>query len=102
MDSELKKFFLNPKGDYRRELSKFRVNNNGDLLTLSRNGRWETLIPKQRLTEPDWISHMKEKGFLNFGEFVCAYLKALEMHGIRNLQIVLYGFDSDYKFADGK
>lgn len=99
---ELKKYLLDPRKDYRKELSKFRVNNNGDLQAMSRNGQWETLIPRQRLIEPDWISHMKEKCLVNFGEFICAYFKALEMQGIHNLQIVLYGFDDGFKFADGK
>ncbi len=97
---ELKKYLLDPRKDYRKELSKFRVNNNGDLQTMSRDGRWETLIPKQRLAEPDWISHMKEKGFVNFGEFICAYFKALEIQGIRNLQIAICGFG--YNLADSK
>lgn len=104
MDKRLKMFLLDPSKDYRRALSKYRVNKRGDLLIqrnrTSFNGGWEILIPRNRLTECDWVSHMKEKGYCNFGDFVCAYMKALEKAGIRKLEVVIYGFDDSFKYAD--
>ena len=98
--------FLDPSKDYRRELNQFRVNRHGDLLinrnrTKSNNG-WEILISKNRLTESDWIAHIRTKAYCDFGEFVCAYLKALEMAGVKTLTIDIYGFNYSCKYADGK
>ena len=91
--------------DYRLELKQFKVNRRGDLL-INRDGtdlnNWEVLIPKYRLTESDWISHMKEKAYCNFGEFVCSYLKALEIAGVKTMTIDIYGFDYACKYADGR
>lgn len=98
--------FLDPRKDYRRPLDQFRVNRRGDLLIrrdrTRMNDGWEILIPKERLTESDWISHMRQKGFMDFGHFVCAYMKALEMRGVKSLQISIYGFCHACRFADGK
>lgn len=96
---EFKEFLIDPSVDYRRELSRFRVNGRGDLLFMQ-NNRWEIMISHERLTECDWISHMVGKSYVTFGEFVAAYLKALERVGIRNLNIAVYGFDDSFKFAD--
>ena len=97
--------FIDPSKDYRRELNQFRVNKRGDLL-INRgrtkfNDGWEILIPKNRLNECDWISHMRQKAYMDFGEFVCASLKACELAGIKNLNISIYGFDDSSKYADG-
>lgn len=97
--------FIDPSKDYRRELNQFRVNKRGDLL-INRgrtkfNDGWEILIPKNRLNECDWISHMRQKAYMDFGEFVCAYLKACELAGIKNLNISIYGFNYACKYADG-
>ena len=98
--------WIDPSKDYRRELNLFRVNKRGDLLIhrdrTKLNDGWEILIPRNRLTESDWISHMRQKAYMNFGEFVCAYLKALEMAGVKTLNIVIYGFDYACKYADEK
>ena len=53
-----------------------------------RNNRWESLIKRERLTDDDWIAHERTKlDIKEFGEFVCAYLKALERLGIKNLRM---------------
>lgn len=92
--------------DQRKELKQFKVNKRGDLL-IKRNeteelGDWEIFIPKKRLKESDWISHIKTKGYCDFGEFVCAYLKALEIAGAKKISVEIYGFDDTCKYADGR
>lgn len=98
--------FIDPRKDYRKELNQFRVNKRGDLLInrgrTKLNSGWEIFIPKKRLTESEWIAHMRTKAYCDFGEFVCAYLKALEIAGIKNLNISIYGFNDACKYADGK
>jgi hypothetical protein len=102
MKENFKDYLLDPSKDYRRELSKFKVNLRGDLLIM-RNNRWESLIKRERLTDDDWISHERTKlDIKDFGEFVCAYLKALERLGIKNLRISIYGFNDSCKYADGE
>ena len=97
--------FIDPSKDYRRELNQFRLNRHGDLLIRRNrtklNDGWEIFIPRNRLTESDWIAHIRTKAYCDFGEFVCAYLKALEKAGVRNLNIAIYGFDYACKYADG-
>ena len=93
---------IDPSKDYRKELNQFRLSKRGDLLIHRDRTKWEILIPRNRLTESDWISHMRQKAYMNFGEFVCAYLKALEIAGVKTLNIVIYGFDYACKYADGK
>ena len=60
------------------------------------------IIEKNRLTEDDWLTHMRGKMDTDeFGEFVCAYFKACEMAGIKELKVTLRGdFDSSFKNAD--
>lgn len=91
--------------DYRRRLSQFKVNKRGDLLILRNrtklNNGWEILIPRNRLTEEDWISHYRTKAYIDdFGDFVRAYFKALEKIGVRYLNVQIFGFDYSSKFAD--
>lgn len=97
--------FLDPRKDYRRELNQYRVNKRGDLLIhrdrTRLNDGWEIFIPRNRLTESDWIAHIRTKAYCDFGEFVCAYLKALERAGVKSLNIDIYGFDYSCKYADG-
>lgn len=96
--------FIDPTEDYRRPLDMFRTNKRGDLLIhrdrTRLNDGWEILIPRNRLTESDWLSHMRQKAYMNYGEFVCAYMKALERLGIKSLNISIYGFDYACKYAD--
>lgn len=91
--------------DYRRPLNQFKVNKRGDLLIhrdrTKLNDGWEIFIPRNRLTESEWIAHIRTKAYCDFGEFVCAYLKALERIGVKELSISLYGFDRSCKYADG-
>ena len=89
----------------RPRLNNFKVNRRGDLLIhrnrTKTNDGWEVLINRERLAEDDWISHLNTKGYLDFGEFVVAYLKACERANIKMLEVRLYGeFDYKYKFAD--
>ncbi len=101
-NEEFKKYLINPSMDYRRELNQYKVNKRGDLL-FRENNRWEYFIRRERLTESDWISHLCGRlSNRQFGEFVCAYLKALERLGVKNLNISIYGFDSACKYSDGK
>lgn len=99
---DLKGYFLDPKKDYRRELNQYKVNKHGDLL-IRENNRWECHIRRERLAEPYWIAHLCGRlSNRELGEFVCAYMKALEIAGVKNLNIAVYGFDSACKYADGK
>lgn len=99
---QLKGYLLDPSLDYRRELSQYKVNLRGDLL-IRENNRWERLISRERLTEPDWIAHLCGRlSNRQLGEFVCAYMKALERLGVKSLNTAIYGFDSACKYADGK
>ena len=95
---------IDSRKDYRRTLNQFRVNKRGDLLInrgrTKLNDGWEILIPKNRLIESDWISHIRTKAYCDFGDFVCAYLKALEIAGVKSLNISIYGFDYACKYAD--
>lgn len=92
--------------DLRRELNQFKVDKHGNLLINRDMAKgpeaWEILIPKKRLRESDWISHIKEKAYCDFGEFVCAYLKALEIAGVKKISVEIYGFDDTCKYADGR
>lgn len=92
--------------DWRRELNQFKVDKHGNLL-INRDvaegpEAWEIFIPKKRLRESDWISHIKEKAYCDFGEFVCAYLKALEMAGVKKISVDIYGFHDTCQYADGQ
>jgi hypothetical protein len=44
-------------------------------------------IPRDRLTEDDWIIHMMEKGWVNMNSFMPAYLEALKRAGHRSVRI---------------
>lgn len=104
MPDELKQYVFDPSKDYREKLTMWKVNKNGDLVWVkTKQGADKSyyIIPKERLAENDWLSHMKEKMEADeFGQFVCAYFKACEMAGIKELKIKLYGFDIGFKFAD--
>ena len=100
--ADISECFLDPRKDYRKPLDQCRVNKRGDLLIQRDRTKWEILIPRNRLTESDWISHMRQKAYMDFGEFCFAYLKALEIAGFKNLIITIYGFDDACKFADGR
>lgn len=54
------------------------------------------------MTDGDWLTHMRGKMDADeFGEFACAYFKACEMAGIKELKVTLRGeFDRSFKFAD--
>lgn len=95
---------IDPRKDYRRPLNQFKVNKRGDLLInrgrTKLNDGWEIFIPRNRLTESDWISHIRTKAYCDYGQFVCAYMKALERLGIKSLNISIYGFDYACKYAD--
>lgn len=61
-----------------------------------------TSSKKSQLTEDDWLTHMRGKMDTDeFGEFACAYFKACEMAGIKELKVSLRGeFNRSFKFAD--
>ena len=87
------------------KIRQWKVNKDGDLVRIkTKEGkRKHYVIAKSRLTEPDWVSHMLSKftDFDEYGEFVCAYLKACEMAGIKNIQIRLWGdFNEIYDFSN--
>ncbi|MBR1656303.1 MAG: hypothetical protein IJ698_07835, partial [Prevotella sp.] len=66
------------------------------------NNKSSYVIEKEELTDDDWLTHMRGKMETDeFGEFVCAYFKACEMAGIKELKVTLRGeFNSSSKFAD--
>ena len=85
--------FLDPTKDYRETIKHWQVDEDGDLVF---DGWYR--ISRDRLAEPDWISHIRSKTWCNLNDFIPAYLKACEMAGIKSLTISLYGWDSGYKF----
>ena len=100
----LERCLIDPRKDYRRPLNQYKQNRHGDLMIL-RHGQWEVLIERERLTEPEWIAHLRAKQYISdgnndFGNFVRAYCKALERLGIKSLVISVYGFDCSSKYAD--
>lgn len=96
--AELSIYLINPHRDYRKRLPDFKLNRRGDLLI--NRGRWEVLISRERLTDPDWLCDMATESSLNFGEFCKAYFMALQRRGIRKMSIQLYNFDDSFKYAD--
>lgn len=104
MPDELKDCMLDFSKDYRRELKHWKIDKDGNLIWLfNKYGTNKSyyVITKERLSEDDWLSHMKEKlDNDEYGEFVYAYLAACERAGIRELTINIYGFDGNCKFAN--
>lgn len=105
VSDELKDCILDPKKDYRHKLTMWQVNKHGDLVWVKDkrgHNRSYYVIEKERLTEGDWLTHMRGKMDADeFGEFACAYFKACEMAGITELKVTLRGeFNMAFKFAD--
>ena len=98
MTDELKDYLLDPSKDYRQTLTMWRVDKDGNLVWVkTKNGTNKSyyIIVKEELTNDDWLTHIE------FGEFACAYFKACEMAGIKELKVTLRGeFDRSLKFAD--
>lgn len=108
-DKDLESAKITSSGDYRRSIRHFYIDGDGNLVwrklmtgedPMSGLGH-DYVIEADRLTESDWIAHMYEKmDYVTFGEFVCAYLKALEMKGIKSLNIDIFGFNETQKFVE--
>lgn len=102
---ELKDYILDPSKDYRQTLTMWRVDKHGNLVWVKdkyENNRSYYVIMKEEFTNDDWLTHMRGKMDANeFGEFACAYFKACEMAGIKELKVTLRGeFNRSFKFAD--
>lgn len=107
LPDELKNLLLDPSNDDQKTLTMWRVDKNGNLVWVKNkygNDKSDYIIEKSRLTEDDWLTHMKDKMDVDeYGEFVCAYFKACEMAGIKELKITLRGdFNEAFKYADEK
>ncbi|MBO4802714.1 MAG: hypothetical protein J5545_12760 [Bacteroidaceae bacterium] len=105
LTDELKDYILDPSKDYRQTLTMWRVDKDGNLVWVkTKNGTNKSyyIIVKEELTNDDWLTHMRCKMDADeFGEFACAYFKACEKAGIKELKITLRGeFDRSFKFAD--
>ena len=105
LNDELKYYMLDPSKDYREKLTMWRVDEHGNLIWIkNKNGtnRSFYVIEKSQLMEDDWLTHMRGKMDTDeFGEFACAYFKACEMAGIKELKITLRGeFNRSFKYAD--
>lgn len=50
----------------------------------------EYWIEKERLSDNDWILHLSEKGWINWNDFVPAYLQALENAEIQKVTMLAY------------
>jgi dipeptidyl aminopeptidase/acylaminoacyl peptidase len=48
------------------------------------------IITRDRLTEKDWISHLRSKGWIDFNEFIYAYWCVLARLGVRTITIEVY------------
>ena len=102
---DLNDYLLDPSKDYRQTLTMWRVDKHGNLIWVkTKNGTNKSyyIIEKSQLTEDDWLTHMRGKMDVDeFGEFACAYFKACEMAGIKELKVTLRGeFNRSFKFAD--
>ena len=102
---DLNDYLLDPSKDYRQTLTMWRVDKHGNLIWVkTKNGTNKSyyIIEKSQLTEDDWLTHMRGKMDVDeFGEFACAYFKACEMAGIKELKVTLRGeFNRTFKFAD--
>lgn len=99
---DLSNNWVDPSKDYRIVLPNFKIDSKGNLLCKlwgnenREEAKWDVLIAKERLEEEDWLSHMAGKGYLDFKEFVFAYLNACRLAGIKTLNIVTRGFDCKY------
>ena len=105
LKDELKDFMIDPSKDYREKLTMWRIDKDGNLIWVkTKNGtnKSDYIIEKSRLTEGDWLTHMRGKMDVDeFGEFACAYFKACEMAGIKELKVTLRGeFNQSSKYAD--
>ena len=104
METKIIKGFIDPAKDYREVIDMWKVNKDGDLVWVKNkygHNKSYYIITKERLNEEDWLSHMNEKmDAAEFGQFVCAYFKACEMAGIKELKVELRGFNLSYKFSD--
>ena len=105
MSDELKDFILDLSKDYREKLTMWRVDKHGNLIWLKNKygiDKSDYIIEKRELMEDDWLTHMRGKMDTDeFGEFACAYFKACEMAGIKELKVALRGeFNQSFKFAD--
>lgn len=105
LTDELKDYILDPSKDYRQKLTMWRVDEHGNLIwvkTKFGTNKSYYIIEKSRLKEDDWLTHMRGKMDADeFGEFACAYFKACEMAGIKELKVTLRGeFNRAFKYAD--
>ena len=96
---------LDPSKDYRQILTMWRVDKNGNLIWVKDkygNNKSFYVIEKKELSDEDWLTHMRGKlDAADFGEFACAYFKACEMAGIKELKVTLRGeFNRAFKYAD--
>lgn len=102
---DLNDYLLDPSKDYRQTLTMWRVDKHGNLIWVKDkygNNKSFYVIEKEELTDEDWLTHMRGKlDAADFGEFACAYFKACEMAGIKELKVTLRGeFNRSFKFAD--
>ena len=105
LTDDLKDYIIDPSKDYRQTLTMWRVDKDGNLVWVkTKNGTNKSyyIIVKEELRDGDWLTHMRGKMDADeFGEFACAYFKACEMAGIKELKVTLRGeFDRSFKFAD--
>ena len=105
LSDNLKDHMLDPTKDYRKELTMWRVDKDGNLIWLKNKfgtNKSYYIIQKKELSESDWLTHMRGKMDSDeFGEFACAYFKACEMAGITELKVTLRGeFNFSFKFPD--
>ena len=84
--------------DYREAISdRFTVADNGDL-TIHVHPGYDYEITHDRLSERDWLSHIKSKSWpaFDFGDFVVAYFHACTKAGLRTVTVDLARFTNEY------
>jgi hypothetical protein len=80
---------LNNLDEHKRKQTKFgkwEVGPDGEM-TYDGDRYW---IEKERLTEEDWILHLSEKAWIDWNEFIPAFLQALENAKIKKVTILAY------------
>lgn len=69
--------------DETKKFNGWEVQSNGDLSFSSKN----YVIEKDRLSDPGWILHLMSKDWVDFNDFLPAYLEALKSSGIDRINI---------------
>ena len=91
LDEQLKECKIDmdkPQREEKREINfgEWYVSIGGDLEHLQRG----YFIGKDRLQEDNWLLHLSEKGWIDWNDFIPAYLQACKNAGLRKIKMITY------------